>query len=48
MDWKEFREPGVRQFGEEPDVGEVDSYVRTTMQTTLDRLARECRFPVLG
>jgi 1-acyl-sn-glycerol-3-phosphate acyltransferase len=38
----------VRQFGEGPDVGEVDSYVRTTMQTTLDRMARERRFPVLG
>lgn len=35
-------------FGAEPDVDEVDSHVRGVMQTALDRLARERRFPVLG
>ncbi len=36
------------QFGEEPDVDEVDAYVRAVMQEALDELARERRFPVLG
>lgn len=36
------------QFGENPDVHEVDAHVRSVMQTALDRLARERRFPVLG
>ena len=36
------------QFGENPDVAEVDAYVRSMMQTALDRLAHERRFPVLG
>ncbi len=35
-------------FGKDPDVAEVDSYVRSIMQDALDRLARERRFPVLG
>jgi len=35
-------------FGKNPDVGEVDCYVRSVMQNALDRLARERRFPVLG
>jgi 1-acyl-sn-glycerol-3-phosphate acyltransferase len=35
-------------FGENPDVAEVDAHVRSVMQTALDRLARERRFPVLG
>jgi 1-acyl-sn-glycerol-3-phosphate acyltransferase len=35
-------------FGKNPDVAEVDSYVRSIMQDALDRLARERRFPVLG
>jgi 1-acyl-sn-glycerol-3-phosphate acyltransferase len=38
----------VAQFGENPDVVEVDAHVRSVMQTALDRLARERRFPVLG
>jgi len=38
----------VARFGKNPDVAEVDSYVRSVMQNTLDRLARERRFPVLG
>jgi len=36
------------QFGENPDVDEVDAHVRSVMQTALDRLGRERRFPVLG
>lgn len=35
-------------FGRNPDVAEVDAYVRTVMQEALDRLARQRRFPVLG
>lgn len=38
----------VAEFGEHPDVAEVDSHVRGVMQTALDRLARERRFPLLG
>ncbi|MFZ0832452.1 MAG: lysophospholipid acyltransferase family protein [Mycobacterium sp.] len=38
----------VAQFGEDPDVDEVDSHVRELMQTALDQLADERRFPVLG
>jgi 1-acyl-sn-glycerol-3-phosphate acyltransferase len=38
----------VARFGKDPDVAEVDSYVRSVMQNALDRLARERRFPVLG
>jgi 1-acyl-sn-glycerol-3-phosphate acyltransferase len=38
----------VGQFGNKPHVAEVDAYVRAVMQTALDRLARERRFPVLG
>lgn len=36
------------RFGEEPDVDEVDAHVRSVMQTALDRLARQRRFPILG
>ncbi len=36
------------QFGENPDVDEVDAHVRSVMQMALDRLARERRFPVVG
>jgi 1-acyl-sn-glycerol-3-phosphate acyltransferase len=36
------------RFGDNPDIGEVDVHVRSMMQTTLDRLARQRRFPVLG
>jgi hypothetical protein len=36
------------QFGEDPDVEEVDDHVRSVMQTALDRLAHERRFPILG
>jgi hypothetical protein len=36
------------QFGEDPDVAEVDAYVHKVMQNALDRLATQRRFPVLG
>jgi 1-acyl-sn-glycerol-3-phosphate acyltransferase len=38
----------VARFGNEPDIGAVDAHVRSEMQTALDRLARNRRFPVLG
>jgi 1-acyl-sn-glycerol-3-phosphate acyltransferase len=38
----------VAQFGENPDVDEVDAHVRSVMQIALDRLGRQRRFPVLG
>ena len=38
----------VAQFGSNPDAHEVDAYVRSVMQTALDRLGRGRRFPVLG
>jgi 1-acyl-sn-glycerol-3-phosphate acyltransferase len=36
------------RFGEDPDIDEVDAYVRMVMQAALDELARERRFPILG
>lgn len=36
------------QFGERPDVDEVDAHVRSVMQTTADQLTRERRYPILG
>lgn len=38
----------VARFGSKPDVADVDAHVRSVMQTALDGLARERRFPVLG
>lgn len=38
----------LARFGEDPDVAEVDIHVRSVMQTALDQLAGERRFPVLG
>lgn len=38
----------VEQFGPNPDVDEVDAYVRQVMQSALDRLAKQRRFPVIG
>lgn len=38
----------VAEFGEDPDVDEVDAHVRHVMQQALDTLAGERRFPVLG
>lgn len=37
-----------KQFGGNPDVTEVDSYVRSSMQSALDELARNRRLPVIG
>jgi 1-acyl-sn-glycerol-3-phosphate acyltransferase len=36
------------RFGPDPDIAEVDGFVRSDMQSALDELARERRFPVLG
>jgi 1-acyl-sn-glycerol-3-phosphate acyltransferase len=36
------------QFGKDPDIAEVDAHVRHVLQTALDQLAKERRFPVLG
>lgn len=36
------------EFGEDPDIDEVDDYVRHVMQKALDKLANDRRFPVLG
>jgi 1-acyl-sn-glycerol-3-phosphate acyltransferase len=36
------------RFGDDPDVDEVDAYVRSVMQNALDRLAGQRRFPFLG
>jgi 1-acyl-sn-glycerol-3-phosphate acyltransferase len=38
----------VAEFGEEPDIDEVDAHVRHVMQQALDELAAERRLPVLG
>jgi len=36
------------QFGADPDVDEVDEYVRSVMQQGLNGLAAKRRFPILG
>ncbi|MCX5045324.1 acyltransferase family protein [Aldersonia sp. NBC_00410] len=36
------------EFGDDPDIAEVDREVRKRMQTALDELAAARRFPVLG
>ena len=36
------------EFGEDPDIAEVDEVVRGRMQAALDELAAQRRFPVLG
>jgi hypothetical protein len=36
------------KFGADPDVNEVDAYVRAVMQIALDGLAAQRRFPILG
>jgi 1-acyl-sn-glycerol-3-phosphate acyltransferase len=38
----------VTGFGDPPSVSDIDAHVRSVMQTSLDRLARKRRFPVLG
>ena len=36
------------EFGEDPDVAEVDAEIRNRMQEALDRLSRARRFPIIG
>ena len=36
------------EFGDDPDVAEVDAHVRSVMQAALDRLAAQRRLPILG
>jgi 1-acyl-sn-glycerol-3-phosphate acyltransferase len=36
------------EFGEEPDIDEVDAHIRRVMQKALDTLAKERRFPIIG
>lgn len=36
------------RFGSDPDVDAVDSHIREVMQTALNRLASQRRFPILG
>jgi hypothetical protein len=36
------------QFGEDPDIDEVDEHVRSVMQQSLDKLAAKRRLPILG
>ena len=38
----------VAEFGEDPDVDEVDAHVRHVMQRALDELAAQRRLPVIG
>lgn len=38
----------VAQFGEQPDIDEVDAHVRRVMQQALNELAKERRLPILG
>ena len=38
----------VAEFGEDPDVDEVDTHVRSVMQQALDTLAAQRRLPVIG
>jgi hypothetical protein len=38
----------TEQFGKDPDVDEVDEYVRSVMQSALNLLAKQRRFPILG
>ena len=36
------------QFGDDPDIDQVDAHVRSVMQSALNELGRQRRFPVLG
>jgi 1-acyl-sn-glycerol-3-phosphate acyltransferase len=38
----------VEEFGPDPDIAEVDAAVRERMQTAMNELKRERRFPVIG
>ena len=37
-----------KMFGSDPDISEVDLHIRTVMQTALDALAEQRRFPIIG
>lgn len=36
------------EFGDDPDIAEVDAEIRSRMQEALDRLSRARRFPIIG
>jgi 1-acyl-sn-glycerol-3-phosphate acyltransferase len=36
------------EFGDDPDIDEIDAHVRHVMQRALDELASERRLPILG
>jgi 1-acyl-sn-glycerol-3-phosphate acyltransferase len=36
------------QFGDDPDIDEVDAHVRAVMQEALDRLSKQRRLPLIG
>lgn len=38
----------TEEFGDDPDIDEVDRVIRDRMQSTLDQMARARRFPVIG
>jgi 1-acyl-sn-glycerol-3-phosphate acyltransferase len=38
----------IAEFGDDPDIDEVDAHVRHVMQRALDTLASQRRLPVLG
>jgi hypothetical protein len=38
----------VAEFGEDPDVDEVDAHIRRVMQRALDDLAAQRRLPIVG
>jgi 1-acyl-sn-glycerol-3-phosphate acyltransferase len=38
----------IARFGPDPDVDDVDVYVRSVMQGALNELARKRRFPIIG
>jgi 1-acyl-sn-glycerol-3-phosphate acyltransferase len=38
----------IAEFGDDPDIDEVDAHVRHVMQRALDKLASQRRLPVLG
>ena len=38
----------AEEFGDNPDIGEVDAHIRSVMQSALDKLAHDRRFPLLG
>ena len=38
----------IAEFGEDPDIDEVDAHVRRVMQRALDELAQERKLPILG